>query len=59
MSVVEIYFSDLTEQGQNKILDAQGLNSPEEGNYDMDNVPIVVLEFDDDLTEFDDILINE
>ena len=38
----EIYFSDLTEQAQKEFLEVAGLQSAEDGNYDV--FPIATLE---------------
>lgn len=46
--IVEIYFSDLSESGQKKILEANGYLSPADGNYDIDICPIAILEFEED-----------
>ena len=42
---VEIFFSDLNEKGQKKVLEANGYKDPSEGNYDIDMCPIAILEF--------------
>jgi len=39
---MEIWFSDLREEAQKKVLEALGLKSPEEGNLDV--IPLFVLE---------------
>jgi len=39
------YFSDLTPEAQVRFLEAQGLTSASDGNYDMDIVPIFELEY--------------
>lgn len=38
------YFSDLTPEAQARFLKAQGLSCAEDGNYDMDILPIFELE---------------
>ena len=43
---VELYFSDLNEKGQRKILEALSYSDPKDGNYDMDICPIAILEFE-------------
>ena len=48
---VEIFFSDLNEKGQKKILDACGYSDPSEGNYDIDMCPLTILEFEEDSDE--------
>ena len=45
MAQFELYFSDLTEVAQQVFLKAAGLNSAEEGNYDV--FPITTIEFED------------
>ena len=54
MASFELYFSDLTEEAQKSFLEKAGLNSAEEGNYDV--FPITEIEFDneDDEEEFED-----
>jgi len=47
--VVEIYFSELKEEAQKKVLKALGLKTPEEGNYDV--FPLFVLEKVEDEAE--------
>jgi len=46
MKSFEIMFDDLTEEAQARFLEFQGLESPEDGNYDI--VPIAVLELEED-----------
>ena len=45
---IDFYFSDLTPEAQQRFLKAQGLSCAEDGNYDMDNLPIFILENDDE-----------
>lgn len=45
---IEFYFSDLTPEAQQRFLKAQGLSCAEDGNYDMDILPIFILETDDE-----------
>ena len=45
MAVFELYANDLTEQAQQSLAKAMGLNCLAEGNYDV--FPITTLEFDD------------
>lgn len=45
-AVVELYFSDLTEEAQERYLDAMGIMCPEEANLDADIVPIASIETD-------------
>lgn len=33
--IIEIYFDDLTEDAQKSFLEAMGMKSPEEGNYEV------------------------
>ena len=47
MISVEIFFSDLNEKGQKKLLDALGYKDPSEGNYDIDMCPIAILDFEE------------
>ena len=35
MATIPIYFSDLKEDAQKRLLEAQGLKTPSEGNYDI------------------------
>ena len=43
---MEIYFRDLNEDTQKAVLDFYGLETPEDGNYDV--FPICVLEYEDE-----------
>ena len=45
MAVFELYAQDLTEQAQQALAEAMGLDSLADGNYDV--FPITTLEFDD------------
>lgn len=45
--IIEFYFSDLTEDAQNRYLEAHGLKDAAEGNLDMDVFPIFEVEVDD------------
>ena len=47
MDTFEIYFSDLNEDAQKRLLDAVGVESPKEMNWDMDILPIAVYEFEE------------
>ena len=40
----KFYFSDLKPEAQQRFLRAQNLMCPEDGNYDVDLVPLLVLE---------------
>ncbi len=44
MPTIDFFFSDLTPEAQQRLLDAQGLKDASEGNYDLDIIPIFVLE---------------
>ena len=46
--VFEIYFSDLNEKAQKRLLDFVGISSPSEANWDMDILPIAIYEKGDD-----------
>ena len=46
---MEIYLSDLNEDAQKEVLDFYGLETPEDGNYDV--FPICVLEYEDESPE--------
>ena len=46
MAMFELYFSDLTEEAQERYLDAMGLMSPKEANLDADIVPVASIETD-------------
>jgi hypothetical protein len=45
MSSFEIMFDDLTEDAQARFLAFQGIESPEDGNYDI--VPISIVDLED------------
>lgn len=47
MPTISIYFSDLKEEAQQLVLEAQGLKTPADGNYDLDIVPLFELEFEE------------
>lgn len=47
MSTFEIYFSDLNEDAQKRLLDAVGVENPKEMNWDMRIFPIAVYEFEE------------
>lgn len=44
---IPIYFSDLKEDAQKRLLEAQGLKTPSEGNYDLDIIPLFELDFEE------------
>ena len=43
----EIYFSDLNRDAQKRILEVVNATSPEDMNWDLDIVPIAVLDFEE------------
>ena len=43
----EIYFSDLNEDAQERLLGAVGAESPAEMNWDLDILPLAVYEFEE------------
>ena len=45
--VFELFFSDLTPEAQQRLLDTVGIKDPKEANWDMDIFPITILEFED------------
>ena len=45
---IDFYFSDLTPDAQQRFLKAQGLSCAQDGNYDMDILPIFILETDNE-----------
>lgn len=48
MREIEIYFSDFTEDAQQRLLEAYGVSSAAEANWDSDILPIVILEIEED-----------
>lgn len=48
MKEVELYFSDLNESGQNKLLEAVNAEKPSDMNWDMDIIPIAILHFEEE-----------
>ena len=54
IKTVELYFSDLNEKGQKKLLDAAGVEKPSEMNWDMDILPLATFEM-----EIEDAVINK
>lgn len=48
MKTLEIYFSDLTEEAQQRALEAAGITDPKEANWDMDTIPLAIVDFEDD-----------
>lgn len=47
MATIPIYFSDLKEDAQKRLLETQGLKTPSEGNYDLDIMPLFELDFEE------------
>lgn len=47
MATIPIYFSDLKEDAQKRLLEAQGLKTPSEGNYDLDIMSLFELDFEE------------
>jgi predicted RNA-binding Zn-ribbon protein involved in translation (DUF1610 family) len=43
--MVEIFYDDLTEEGQKKVLDEFGVESPDDMNWDI--VPLSVIEYEE------------
>lgn len=55
-SEIEIYFHDLNEEAQKKFLKAMGIETSDEGNYDVIPIAIVPMpEIDDGKTKNEDI----
>ena len=46
METFEIYFSDLNEDAQKRLLDAAGAESAADMNWDMDIIPIAQYDFE-------------
>ena len=46
MKAFDIYFSDLTVDAQKRLMDAVGISSPSEENWDIDMCPIAIYEFE-------------
>ena len=46
MKEFEIYFSDLNEDAQQRLMEAVGITDPKEMNWDMDIVPLAIYEFE-------------
>lgn len=47
MNEFEIYFSDLNEDAQQRLMEAVGITDPKEMNWDFDWCPIAIFEFED------------
>ena len=48
METLNIFYSDLNKEAQQAVLDFWGLHSAEEGNLDIDIVPLFTLETNDE-----------
>ena len=48
MKTFEIYFSDLNEDAQRRLLDAVGADSASDMNWDMDIIPISSFDFEEE-----------
>lgn len=46
MTSFELYFSDLNESAQKRLLKAAGAKDPKEMNWDMDILPIASIDFE-------------
>lgn len=44
----EIYFSDLNEDAQQRLMETIGVTDPKEMNWDIDLFPIAIYEFEED-----------
>lgn len=53
---IEIYFDDLNEEAQKKFLKAMGIETSDEGNYDIIPIAIVPMPEIDDRKIMDDML---
>lgn len=47
MPTLEIYYSDLVPEAQARALEAAGIRDPKEANWDMDIIPVAIVELDD------------
>ena len=47
MNEFEIYFNDLNEDAQQRLMEAVGITDPREMNWDIDIVPLAIFEFED------------
>ena len=54
MRTVAIYFSDLTEEAQQEVMQAAGVHDPKEANWDMDIVPLATVDFENEDDEEED-----
>ncbi len=46
MNEFEIYFSDLNEDAQQRLMEAVGITDPREANWDIDIIPLTIFEFE-------------
>jgi hypothetical protein len=46
MKLFEIMFDDLTEEAQKQFLEFQGLDNPQDGNFDI--APLAIIELEED-----------
>lgn len=49
MKTFNIYFSDLNEDAQKRLLELVGADDPKEENWDIDVFPIAIFEREDDV----------
>ena len=49
MKTFEIYFSDLNEDAQKRLLEAVKVSDPAEMNWDIDMAPIAMYDFEEDI----------
>ncbi len=47
MKSFEIYFNDLNEEAQKALLELVGVTDPSEMNWDLDIVPLAIVDFED------------
>ena len=47
MNEFEIYFSDLNEDAQQRLMEAVGITDPREMNWDIDIIPLTIFELED------------
>lgn len=48
MKEFEIYFSDLNEDAQQRLMETVGITDPKEMNWDIDISPLAIYEFEED-----------
>ena len=44
---MEIYFSDLNENAQKRLMEEVGITDPKEMNWDVDIIPIAIVDFEE------------